>query len=87
MADELDALLARVREQTEEDRAAAEQVVARLRTARSRSRTRTWASTLLAGAAMLGGLTYVAQNQVGLARDLPIRAAYDAYTQASGDGW
>ena len=82
MADELDALFAEARELTDEDRAAAERALTRLRSARSRSRIRTWASTLLAGAAMLGGLTYLGQP-----RDLPTSAAYDAYAQASGDGW
>lgn len=85
---ELDALLARVREETPADAGAAERFLAWHRaeqgtTAPPAARTRTtfW-PTLLACAAVLTGVLMLRP-----APALPASAAYDAYQGALGEGW
>ena len=82
MADDLDLIFARARQFTPEDGAAAERVLVTLRSRRQRSVLRAWTAGLLATAAMLGGVLYVQRGA-----DLPTSAAYDVYSELSGEGW
>ncbi|ABF46564.1 hypothetical protein [Deinococcus geothermalis] len=85
---ELDALLARVREETPADAGAAERFLAWHRAEQgmtaplaARARATFW-PTLLACAAVLAGVLMLRP-----APALPASAAYDAYQGALGEGW
>jgi len=82
MTDELDEVFAVARGVTPEDHAAAARAAARWHATRRRVTVRAWVSTLVAAAAMMGGVMYVQQERVA-----PVSAAYDTYERVSGDGW